>query len=210
VDIDPYRLTAFLHVVLFAYWLGADLGVFICGRLASRPNLTPDTRQMVRRVGQLIDMGPRTALVLMVPAGLILASQYGSPIVGTPLVLVCVASLAWLWMVWAIFRQPHTPMGKTLWKIDLALRAALTLSFIGFGVSTWVTGEPIAFQWLAAKIVVFGLILLDGIILRLVLYRQEARGGKPSPTLQRALISAVLLIWLFVATAAFLGVVKPF
>ena len=63
--IDPHRLAAFIHVVLFAYWLGADLGVFLCGRAARRKNISDEARALVRRVGHVIDMGPRTAAVLM-------------------------------------------------------------------------------------------------------------------------------------------------
>jgi hypothetical protein len=215
MDIDPYRLVAFFHVVLFAYWLGADLGVFVCGRLSNRRSLSDEVRAGIRKAGQIIDMGPRTALVLMVPAGLTLASQYGLPVDGRMLALIFAASLLWLWMVWAIFLEPRTPRGQLLWKVDMALRTALTLAFIGYGVLSWVGATPIAERWLAAKIVLFGLILLDGIALRLTLLWQErlAQTGRsvlPLPILQRTLIAAVLLIWAMVATAAFLGVTKPF
>ena len=36
---EPYFLLVVLHVVLFAYWLGADFGVFTCSRYIVRPDL---------------------------------------------------------------------------------------------------------------------------------------------------------------------------
>ncbi len=218
MNIDPFRLVAFFHVVMFCYWLGADLGVWLCGRAARRKDLSDDARAAVRKVGHLIDMGPRSALVLILPAGLILASQYGMPVHGGALVAAVLACLVWLWMVWTIFRQPQTPLGKTLWKIDMSIRAVLMVTFIGFGISCLVTGGPIEDNWLSAKLIVFGLILLDGIWLRIALFRMEAlaRAGKAPPVgappsaLQKSLMASVMAIWVLVAIAAFLGVVKPF
>ncbi len=218
MTLDPYRIVAFLHVVLFAYWLGADLGVMLCSRIARRSDLSDDARRAVRSAGHLIDMGPRTALVLMVPAGLILASQYGSPVQGPWLAAIAVAAAGWLWMVWTIFLQPQTPLGKLLWKIDMGWRIVLMTLFVGFGVKCLITGAPIADHWLAAKFVVFGLILMDGIYLRLVLIRMErdARAGNspapgaPPTALMKSLHIAVMIIWALVAIAAFLGIVKPF
>lgn len=218
MSIDPYRLVVFFHVLMFCYWLGADLGVWLCGRAARRPGISDEARALVRKVGHLIDMGPRSALVLIFPAGLILASQYGSPVQGVGLVAAVLACVVWLWMVWTIYLQPQTPLGRTIWKVDLGFRALLMVTLISFGVSCLVTGGPIQDQWLAAKIVVFGLILLTGIFLRIALFRMDAaaRAGKAPPPgspptlLQKSLLSSVLVIWALVAIAAFLGVVRPF
>lgn len=216
MDIDPYRLMAFFHVLLFCYWLGADLGVFISSRVARRPGLSPDARAAVRNAGALIDMGPRTAMVLMLPAGLTLAAQYGSPVQGAALIAVWGLSFIWLWMVWKIFLAPHSALGLAMWKIDMALRMLFTIAFIGFGVYCLVTGGPVTDGWLIAKFIVFGLIILDGFWLRILLYRTEAQAraaGGPvvlSDALRTMLTASVLAIWAGVAIAAFLGVVKPF
>ena len=186
MSIDPYRLVVFFHVLMFCYWLGADLGVWLCGRAARRPGISDEARALVRKVGHLIDMGPRSALVLIFPAGLILASQYGSPVQGLGLVAAVLACGVWLWMVWTIYLQPQTPLGRTVWKIDLGFRALLMVTLIGFGVSCLVTGGPIQDRWLAAKIVVFGLILLTGIFLRIALFRMAQQRPRVSDRQQGA------------------------
>lgn len=216
MELDPYRLMAFFHALLFCYWLGADLGVFISSRVARRQGLSPEARTAVRDAGALIDMGPRTAMVLMLPAGLTLATQYGSPVQGTGLWAIWGLSLVWLWMVWKIFLAPHTPLGRLMWKIDMALRMIFTIAFISFGLYCMVNDGPITDGWLIAKIIVFGLIILDGFWLRILLYRTEAAaraaGGAVtiSPQLRTMLTASVLAIWAGVALAAFFGVVKPF
>lgn len=35
-----YVILDFLHVLLFAYWLGPDWGVFVCGRRVANPELS--------------------------------------------------------------------------------------------------------------------------------------------------------------------------
>ena len=40
MDADTHTLLRFVHILLFAYWLGADFGVFLGGGWMSRPGLT--------------------------------------------------------------------------------------------------------------------------------------------------------------------------
>ena len=213
MQIDPYKLVAFFHVVLFAYWLGADLGVFLCGRVSRSKGVSDEVRKAVRGISELIDMGPRTAAVLMVPVGITLSTQYGVPIGGGGLAVVWVVALLWLATVWTFYFRGNDPLGRMVWKIDMVIRATLMLAFLAAGASSLSADWPVSDRWLAAKFIVFGLILLDGIWLRLILLRMQkiASGqiaGSTPP--RRVLMCAVLLIWVLVTIAAFLGVVKPF
>jgi hypothetical protein len=211
MTIDPYRLVVFLHVLLFAYWLGSDLGVFICGLFARRPGVTPEGRAALRQAGALIDMAPRTCLVLMVPVGLTLATSYGSPIRGLPLALIWVAALAWLWLVWQVHWKQGEALGKLLWRIDFALRTAVMAGFVGFGAFCLATGGPIAGRWLAVKMLLFGLIILAGIVVRILLLAPAPAAPRPgSGDSQARIRQVVFLIWGLVAVIAFLGVTKPF
>ncbi len=211
--IDPYRVVVFFHILLFAYWLGSDLGVFICGLGARKPGLTPQAVHELREVGALIDMAPRTCLVLMAPVGLTLAVNYGSPIHGLALALVWIVALAWLWLVWQVHLKQDEPLGKRLWKIDFAIRTAVMAGFVGFGAWCLVTGGPIPERWLALKMLLFGLIILAGIIVRILLLAPAAAAPRAIASKKdgrNRIRQVVFMIWGLVAVIAFLGVVKPF
>ena len=214
MDIDPFRLVAFVHVVLFAYWLGADLGVMLTSLAANRKGASDDARIRLREAGTLIDMAPRTCLVLMVPVGLTLAQNFGSPITGPWIWLAWVIGLAWLWLVWMVHFKHNEPLGKLFWKIDFALRTVVMVGFLGFGAWCLATDAPIASNWLATKFILFGVLVFLGIMIRIILVMAPApvpgASPKPAPGLWSPLRLVVFAIWGLVFVMAFLGVVKPF
>jgi hypothetical protein len=223
MDIDPYRVVAFLHVLLFAYWLGADLGVFLHGRRLTRDDIPLDERLRTREIGVMIDMAPRSALVLMIPVGFTLASNWGLPLTGLQIGLLWVFGLAWLWLVWEVHHKKNEPVGRTLQRIDFAIRYIMLAVMLGLGGMSLATGAPVASTWLALKMVLFGAIIMNGIWLRLIGGRWQAafdkiRQGGENKAVGEQMIKdnrkvaskAALLIWFLVAAMAFLGVVKPF
>ncbi|MDE1147225.1 MAG: hypothetical protein PW843_11470 [Azospirillaceae bacterium] len=215
VYIDPFRAVAFLHVVLFAYWLGTDLGVFITGMGANKADLTGNARERLRKASGRIDMGPRTAMVLMVPVGLTLASNWGLPLGGAALAVIWVLAFAWLWLVWMIYLRQGTPRAKLFFKVDLGVRVIATLAFMGLGITCLVTGSPINSRWLATKITLFGVLLLLGVLVRILLLMKPPIPPKPGAPfvpapLWNPLRITVFAIWGLVLVMAFLGVTKPF
>ncbi|MBL8644039.1 MAG: hypothetical protein JNK21_08890 [Rhodospirillaceae bacterium] len=222
MDMDPYRVVAFLHVLLFAYWLGADLGVFLHGKRLTRDDIPLDERLRTREIGVLIDMAPRSALVLMVPVGFTLASNWGLPLTALQIGLLWVFGLAWLWLVWEVHHKKNEPVGKSLQRIDFAIRYAVLAVMLGVGGYSLFTGAPVASTWLAVKMVLFGGIIMNGIWLRLIGGRWQVafdkiRQGGANVAIGEQMIKdnrkvaskAALLIWFLVALMAFLGVVKP-
>ena len=214
--LNTHTLVAFLHVLLFAYWLGSDLGVFICGMVGRRPGLSAEARAKLQEAGALIDMAPRTCLVLMVPTGLTLAADFGSPARGLALGAVWVASVAWLWLVWQVHWRHGSALGRTYWRIDFVVRSLVMAGFVGFGAASLAGLTAVAGRWLAAKMLVFGLIILCGIVVRILLLRGTATvpqadgAAAPRPDAMPRIRQVVLVIWALVALAAFLGVTKPF
>jgi len=222
MEIDPMRVMAFVHVVLFAYWLGADLGVFLHGKRLTRDDIPLDERLRTREIGVLIDMAPRTALVLMVPVGFTLSINWGSPIDGIWLGALWVFGLFWVWLVWEVHHKKNVPLGMTLQRIDFAIRYVVLAGMLGIGGVSLITGGPVAATWLAVKMVLFAGIIMNGIWLRLiggrwgVAFGMIRKGGENVAIGEQMLkdnrktaLRAVLLIWFLVALMAFLGVVKP-
>ena len=133
MDIDPYRVVAFLHVLLFAYWLGADLGVFLHGKRLTRDDIPLAERLRTREIGVMIDMAPRSALVLMVPVGFTLASNWGLPLTALQIGLLWVFGLFWLWLVWEVHHKKNEPVGRTLQRIDFCYPLHRACDHAGFG-----------------------------------------------------------------------------
>jgi len=171
----------------------------------------------------MIDMAPRTALVLMVPVGFTLATNWGLPLSGLTLTLLWAFGLFWVWLVWEVHHKKNEPVGKSLQRIDFAIRYVVLAAMVGIGGYSLMSGAPVASTWLAVKMVMFGAIIANGIWLRLIGGRWQAafdkiRLGGESKIAGEQMIKdnrkvaskAALLIWFLVAAMAFLGVVKPF
>ena len=70
-------LFALIHVLVFVYWLGGDLGAFYTSRFLTAPDVSADRRLMAAKIVGDVDMAPRTALILALPSGLLLAPSKG-------------------------------------------------------------------------------------------------------------------------------------
>ncbi|MEM9841570.1 MAG: hypothetical protein AAF767_02935, partial [Pseudomonadota bacterium] len=90
-------LFALIHILVFVYWLGGDLGAFYTSRFLTQPDVSADRRLMAAKIVGDVDMAPRTALILALPTGLVLAQSKGWLDLGWPIVgAILVASLFWL------------------------------------------------------------------------------------------------------------------
>ena len=217
------RVVAYVHVLLFVYWLGTDLGVFFCSARLTRDDLSLDERLRVREIGVALDLAPRFALVFMIPVGFTLAVPYGSPVAGGALIAVWVVTLLWAVLTWMVHHKKNQPIGKQLLKIDMGIRYVVLIGMGALGVYCLATGGPIADKWLATKILLYAGIILNGVWLRRIGGRWQAafdkvRAGGAERLIGEQMIKAnratakiaAPIIWFLVALMGFLGVVKPF
>ncbi|MCC6171726.1 MAG: hypothetical protein IT481_06830 [Gammaproteobacteria bacterium] len=219
---NSYPLWQYAHILLFVYWLGADLGVFFASRYVARADLPLDERLRFLELLLKVDMAPRTALILMIPVGFTLATTLGlAPFAAGWLPAIWILCLGWLALAWYLFRLGRDPRGARWARLDQALRLLVIAGFLGTGLATFVTGGPLLTRWLAGKFVLFAGVVTLGLLLRIVI-RDWIKGfgelrARTSQDAANALIHAAhrraarlaVLLWLFVASIAFLGVVKP-
>ncbi|HLG87181.1 MAG TPA: hypothetical protein VKZ79_08290 [Alphaproteobacteria bacterium] len=218
-----YAILLLLHILLFVYWLGADLGVFYSAWLLVDPKLTIETRQTVMKIVHFIDLFPRMALVLTLPVGitLALAGGYASlpPDWARPVLsFIWVASLAWLTLVIKLYNGVFPRLlGLDYW-IRYAAIAALTV----FGVASLLGHGPVApgATWLAAKVLIFAAIVALGLGIRSAFRpfatafgRLAAHGSTPEveAAMRRAharVRPVVLSLWGALIVEAFLGLSK--
>ena len=212
---------AFFHVVLFVYAIGGDIAVYFIGNYITREELTIEERLRVRSMRFLVDMSARTSLVLLLPIGFTLATSFGSEIKGTALTVIWIFSIVWLGLIWLVHFKKETATGELLRKLDLLIRYILSGLLIALGIFCLTTNQIIQSDWLSWKIIIFGLILVNGIWIRAIVGRmrksitlaQESdtkiEGEKSIKKDQAVLNKAALLIWVLVILMAFLGELKP-
>jgi len=219
VDADSHTLLRFVHVLLFAYWLGADFGVFLGGGWMSRPGLSVAERNRIRDLVMAIDVAPRIALVLMLPVGFSLALAWGTPLPASVLPALWLAAFLWIaLLLWVHFAHGHPATGAVL-RVDLSLRVLVLVGMLALGLQILGAGSSVP-GWLAVKFLLFAAIIGDGIVLRWIsgqwrpaierLQSGDVAGGEELLRIRRRkAIVAALTMWLLVGGAAFIGTLKP-
>lgn len=224
MNLDPYALLVFLHVLLFAYWLGPDWGVFVTARRVANENLSRDERLRFLTTSVAIDIVPRTAIVLIIAVGFTLSRMRGFADISSTFLWGwwCLSGI-WLVLVWSTgYVLRSGALRDRLDRLHMGLRHAVTLFLAGFGALSLAVGWPVADGWLALKLVLIGLLLTGGSMLRVIVtgWVHELTAPEDSEayraakgTVVRTYPRARLLAYLFWATTiaiAFLGTVKPF
>jgi hypothetical protein len=159
----------------------------------------------------------------MVPLGFTLSANWGSPLPGWFIAFIWIFATGWLWLVWQLHWKRKDPAVKALIKHDINVRYVVGTAILAFGIYNLFLGGPIEERWLGAKIVLYGMILFNGIWIRKSIvdmtpvYAMIRAGGDQKAEGEAKLLAQrkkveppVLTIWALVAAMGFLGVVKPF
>ncbi len=223
---NTFGLWQYFHILLFVYWLGADLGVFLASRYVARADLpTPERLRFLEMLLKL-DMGPRTALILMVPVGFTLATQLGlTPFAADLLPAIWGFAVLWLILAWRLYLMGRDPSAQSLAKLDHWIRVTVAALFLSLGALSLVEGTPVIARWLALKMIFFAMVVVIGLLLRRII-RDWAQGfgvlNAPHATAEaiaganttifsayRRATRLAHTLWLLVALIALLGVIKP-
>ncbi len=219
---DSYFLLKLVHILLFVYWLGGDIGVFYSAFSVRDRSLSIDARRTALRILAWVDQIPRYCLVLMLPVGYTLALRIG--VVRLPpsyMIVLWTVAVVWLWAVWAIHHYQGTALGERIRKVDLGWRFVL---LFGLCFDAWQgfrgTGHLLT-DWVSLKFALLAAMLFCGIMIRML--------GKPSAAALRQIFTTgstpeledivrrtarrtrpfVLGIWVLLVIAAYTGISKP-
>ncbi len=223
MHIDFQDVLIFVHVFLFGYWLGSDLGVFFCDSQLTREDLSLDERLRVREIRRKVDMAPRTCAPLILPIGFTLALQHGSQVTGGWLVTIWVLSLAWLAMLWVEKFSIGTTREGSMNRFNRVLWFAVAAAMTVLGIYALIYGAPVSQGWLALKLALYGLMVLAATwILRAAdhwegIFEMVRAGGEQAIEGERRMKrnrinagSAAVTLWCVVLLIAFVGSTKPF
>lgn len=228
VGFDLHSFAILLHLVLFAYWLGSDIGVFYSAKFVVNPEVSTAGRAIAMKIMHMVDLAPRVCLILMLPSGVTLmaASDFGRDLfLGWPLALAWAGGLTWLVIMLAAFFKSPAKHATLAYRADWVVRVAASVGLILVAIYALVVAEPFGVEtnpkWLAAKVLAYGLSILCGIMIRVSLrpfapaFASLLKTGA-TPQVEafiggsmRRAIPWVYAIWLLVLVAAVLGVVKP-
>lgn len=215
---STYIILDFIHVLLFAYWLGPDWGVFVCGRRVADPELSREERMRFLMASVAIDVVPRSAIVLTIAVGLTLATIGGYIALSVPmLALVWVVAVIWLLLVWftGYILKPG-PLKTRLDNVHVMIRHVVTVVLFSVGMYSLLFGPPIVMKWLAVKLILVAVLIAQGSALRVIVGKwvrdltgvpgYEGAIARSYPYTRKLAMS----FWFVSASIAFLGVTKFF
>lgn len=219
--LETHSILLFIHIILMGYWLGGDLGVYLAANRVENRKLPLEERLRFLHLAMQLDMGPRSALIMMLPTGFHMANDYGMvSLSNVNLSLIWIGSLIWLSLCWAVFLYENLALGELFRKIDLVVRYIMFPAILLISIWGMVSENSDLDLWLSLKLFFFSTIILLGITLRMVvgkwitgfkMLRENDRADEANEIISSARQKAkkqALSIWTLVFLCGFLGTTK--
>ena len=163
-----YDFLVFVHILLFVFWLGADMGVAVLGHHFRKRSYSMPERLTILKLLGIIDMFPRSAWALMVPLSVSLLAVGGYWTLTTEVILLFwLLGFGWLLLIWQIHLRSENPLITKLKKIEFVLKLLLASFYTLLGLASLYWNEPLSEYWLATKSLLFGFIFLSAIMIDL-------------------------------------------
>ena len=216
-----HTLALTAHLLLFAWWLGGDLGVFYSsGRVvdASQPRAA---RLMAGRIMLALDLVPRLCMSLMLTVSALLAETVGIPHPPWQMAAVLLLGPAWLALVLFLHLREGSAAAPVVRRLDLALRWVVIVAVVTSATWSLASGRLADHPWLAAKLYLFAFLVFCGLMIRrglppFIAGYAALAAGRETPESDRAMAASlarmrpwVLLIWVGLVASTVLGVAKP-
>jgi hypothetical protein len=151
----------YLHVLMFVFWVGTDMGVMLGARKSTDSRLTLETRLTLVKLALLIELLPRTMWALALPTGVLLSRELGLlAISDAGVAALWVATLAWAAISLGGAHYSEKPIGQRLAAINRWTIGVLGITLVVLGTWSYFGNGPFETQWLAAKVALYGVINL--------------------------------------------------
>ena len=216
-----YEILKFLHICMFVFWLGTDMGVMLCSKKSTDPNLGVEARFQMLEMALKIEILPRVMWVMALPLGVHLSKSLGyiEPSVLT-LTLMWVFVLMWLVINVGGATNLEKPWGQQLSKINRFVVASLGVGLIIVAASSFMGYGPYEPNSIALKVGLYGLINLTILGIEIAFFplglafeRLATEGS--SPELESSITNGMktTLLWvhttyIMIFIVAFIGVTK--
>ena len=214
-----YGVWRLAHILLFVYWLGADLGVLLLAKRVKDDALDFKQRMLLLEMAVVIDLLPRLCFAVMFPVGLEMAVRSG--LIEAPTwvrVVAWLVALAWVTLILAMARG-HS---ERLARVQAGGLILLGIGLLVLGGVALTGDGPVPADWLGLKILLFGVICLAAVgidwefkPLLPAMSRLAAEGSSPEIEADICCcidktVRYVYLLYGTLVAMAVLGVLKPF
>lgn len=160
---DAILTWKYLHILMFVFWVGTDMGVFLSCKKATDPKLSIDARFLLLHMALRIELLPRTMWKAALPLGVTLSREMGLIELSTVnLLLVWAFTIVWWGISMTGAWHYDKPLGHKLTKLNNIITGAVGASLIAIAVSSAMGNGPFVADasWLQWKIGLYGLINL--------------------------------------------------
>lgn len=216
-----YELTVLAHVILFCYWLGADIGVFYSSKFVIDPSLSRETRLIATRIMMGCDLLPKICMSLMLTVGGILTEFHGISHPWWQMVGIILLGPFWLTMVLVLHFKHNASFIPFLTRLDFWFRCFMVVALLISTSYSWLTGRLDDNPWVAAKLLLFAFLIFCGVMIRIGLKGfgetyvkiiqdnyQEPDNAKMTASLNKVK-PWVYAIWVVLVMEAALGIAQP-
>ncbi len=160
---DAYLSWKYLHILMFVFWVGTDMGVFLSCKKATDPKVPIDARFMLLHMALRIELLPRTMWKMALPLGVALARELELIELSTiNYLLIWAFSIAWWCLSVSSAWHYDKPIGHTLGKYNNIVTGIVGTVLIIIAGTSLMGNGPFAADasWLAWKVGIYGLINL--------------------------------------------------
>jgi hypothetical protein len=210
-----------VHLLLFCYWLGGDMGVYYSSGFVIDPKVSIPGRLMAAKIMVNLDLVPRICMTLMLTVGGILASYEGLEHPDWQWPLIIALAPVWLFMVLFIHWKEGTPAAKTVTRFDFWFRWLVVISIVASVTYAWFSGRLEPAPWVGAKLLIFAAMVFSGLMIRVYIgpyvhgIHALAKGSindAENVAMAKSLAQCrvfVYAIWVGLLLEAAIGVIKP-
>lgn len=218
---DPMPFVTLVHLLLFCYWLGGDVGVFYSSGFVVDAKRGREERLMAAKIMLTLDFIPRICMSVMITIGGILGELAGITHPSWQLAAIVLLGPVWLGAVLLQHYRHGASWMPALVRFDLFLRWAVIAAILLSVAHSYMTGRLAEAPWLAGKLIGFAALVFCGLMIRARFHGYGAGyaallAGEPTAEENLAMASSlqsmrpwVLAIWAILVVEAWLGVAKP-
>ncbi|MEQ8263732.1 hypothetical protein [Pseudohaliea sp.] len=210
-----------LHLLLFCYWLGGDIGVFYSAGFVVDAERSREARLTAAKIMLGIDLVPRICMSLMLTVGGLLSEYAGISHPPWQLAGIILLGPLWLGMVLVLHFAHGAAFIPLLTRVDFLFRWLVIAGIIASTAWSTASGRLADAPWLAGKLLAFAFLVFCGLMIRVQFKGFATAYGKLAAGTQTAADDAamaaslarvrpwVVMIWAVLLLEAFLGVVQP-